>query len=184
VSRLPKDKPPVAIHHVTFLVSKDVTIKDAAEVVRKAGFEVVGFQDRSYTDWQEFFIHPKEAQGIVVQIAKSFEDTEYLLPKLKPNKPAALISGLHMKVRDKEHPLKLWKDLLGGEIDSESSNSNLLTFQWKRRDVKVIVHVDMTLKSAEEGPICVELSSSQKVNFGDLNFLFKQSEVTNPSAKL
>lgn len=40
-----------------------MTLKDAADKVRNAGIEVLGFDDRSYPDWQEFFLHPKEGQG-------------------------------------------------------------------------------------------------------------------------
>src|SRR3990172_7853072 len=55
------------VHHVTFKVA-DLAL--AAERARAHGYEVVGYDD-SCPGWRECFLHPKQAQGIVVQLAES-----------------------------------------------------------------------------------------------------------------
>lgn len=55
------------VHHVTFKVP------DLAEVCRRAeacGSDIVG-RDESDPSWKEAFLHPKQALGIVVQLAES-----------------------------------------------------------------------------------------------------------------
>jgi catechol 2,3-dioxygenase-like lactoylglutathione lyase family enzyme len=54
------------IHHVTFNVPDIVA---AAERVRRFGYEVVGYNDE-FAYWKELFLHPKQALGIVVQLAE------------------------------------------------------------------------------------------------------------------
>ena len=44
----------------------------ALDEVRQAGFEPIGI-DRSNPEWMEAFIHPKQATGVVVQLAESSE---------------------------------------------------------------------------------------------------------------
>ena len=57
-------------HHLTFKVPK---IEDALEQVRDAGYRPVGVNiDNPY--WREAFLHPREANGTVVQIAQSAID--------------------------------------------------------------------------------------------------------------
>jgi catechol 2,3-dioxygenase-like lactoylglutathione lyase family enzyme len=52
-------------HHVTFKV-RDLRIAVAA--ARRAGYEVVG---ESYTGgWQEAFVHPSSAHGLLIQLAQ------------------------------------------------------------------------------------------------------------------
>ncbi|MEA2003127.1 MAG: VOC family protein [Actinomycetota bacterium] len=54
------------IHHVTLKVT---SIEAAIECARGLGMEVVGV-DLSYESWKEAFIHPKSANGVLVQIAE------------------------------------------------------------------------------------------------------------------
>src|SRR5580765_2559353 len=55
------------VHHVTFKVPD---IAAAAERVRRFGYEAVGYNDES-PYWKELFLHPKQALGIVVQLAEA-----------------------------------------------------------------------------------------------------------------
>lgn len=55
------------LHHLTFKVA------DLAEAVRTAeglGFTVVGY-NASNTSWKEAFIHPRSANGVLIQLAES-----------------------------------------------------------------------------------------------------------------
>ncbi len=55
------------IHHVTFRVP---SLREACDRAEKHGYKIVGFDD-SHREWQEAFLHPKQALGIVVQIVES-----------------------------------------------------------------------------------------------------------------
>ena len=52
-------------HHITLKVTD---IKDAIRTAAELGLEVVGV-DLSNPKWQEAFIHPKSANGVLVQLA-------------------------------------------------------------------------------------------------------------------
>ena len=54
------------LHHLTFRVD-DITA--AAAAARGAGFEVVGFDDRD-AGWKELFLHPRTANGVLIQLAE------------------------------------------------------------------------------------------------------------------
>ena len=54
------------LHHLTFKVF------DIEEAVRRAtelGFVVTGFDD-SLDDWKEAFVHPRSANGVLIQLAE------------------------------------------------------------------------------------------------------------------
>lgn len=54
------------LHHLTFKV-KD--IKTAVARAESLGFTVVGVDD-SDPDWKEAFVHPKSANGVLIQLAE------------------------------------------------------------------------------------------------------------------
>lgn len=73
-------------HHLTFKVPD---LDAVLERVRTAGFEPVGV-DRSDPDWQEAFLHPREAHGTVVQLAQAhdhFETRAELLGHVRTHGP-------------------------------------------------------------------------------------------------
>ena len=55
------------LHHLTFKVND---LDAAIEAARAAGFDVVGLND-SVAGWKEAFIHPKSANGVLVQLAET-----------------------------------------------------------------------------------------------------------------
>ena len=59
------DGPGPGIHHVTFKVESLGLVCDRAEA---RGYQIVG-RNEAYPGWQEAFLHPKQALGIVVQFA-------------------------------------------------------------------------------------------------------------------
>jgi methylmalonyl-CoA/ethylmalonyl-CoA epimerase len=54
------------VHHLTFKITD---IEEAVARAERLGFEVVGV-DLSYEPWKEAFIHPKGANGVLIQIAE------------------------------------------------------------------------------------------------------------------
>jgi len=54
-------------HHLTFKVPD---LKLAVEQIRRSGYEPIGIDLRD-PEWMEAFIHPKEATGVVVQLAQA-----------------------------------------------------------------------------------------------------------------
>lgn len=54
------------VHHVTFRV-EDIAVASREAVAM--GFEVVGFDD-SDPDWKECFVHPRSANGVLIQLAQ------------------------------------------------------------------------------------------------------------------
>ena len=55
------------VHHVTFRVPD---LRAACARAEAAGYGIVGYND-SNPYWQEAFLHPRQAMGIVVQLAQS-----------------------------------------------------------------------------------------------------------------
>src|SRR3989442_12626720 len=55
------------VHHVTFLVP---SLAAACARAEAEGYEIVG-RDESDSGWMTAFLHPKQALGIVVQLAQS-----------------------------------------------------------------------------------------------------------------
>ena len=102
-------------HHITFKV-KD--IRDALTRVEAAGYTPINVNlDNEH--WKEAFIHPKDAPGVVVQLAQSSEGGDWGVPRPdgypEPGAaPATLVRIVHAVVT-LDVGLRLFRDLLGGE---------------------------------------------------------------------
>jgi methylmalonyl-CoA/ethylmalonyl-CoA epimerase len=100
-------------HHLTFKVPD---LEAALDVMRGRGYEPIGI-DLSSDEWKEAFIHPKQACGIVVQLAQASGEmpTEMGGPSVAPrvDQPAALVEVVHL-VADLAAGHELFADLLGG----------------------------------------------------------------------
>jgi hypothetical protein len=91
--------------------------------VRAAGFEPIGenFDDPA---WSEAFLHPRQAHGVVVQLAQV--GPEPLPPPPEPegfpdlpfDHPVASIGRVVHAVADLEGALTLFRDVLGGRVMS------------------------------------------------------------------
>src|SRR5215475_5251373 len=86
------------IHHVTFKVPSLDQVCARAEA---AGYGIVG-RDDSDPEWREAFLHPKQALGIVVQVAQpgppAGPESPPVLPPAAPASPAPrTVLGLRMR---------------------------------------------------------------------------------------
>ncbi len=128
------------IHHVTFKVPR---IEAAAERVAAFGYEVVGYRADN-PGWKELFVHPKQAQGIVVQLAESHPDLDvapwgpdWPFPGWNGSRPeAAELVGLRMAADDQAASLRQWRDLLQAEVQREG---DLLVFRWPGSPMRITV---------------------------------------------
>ena len=107
-------------HHLTFKVQD---IRAALDTVADAGISPVGV-DLSDEQWQEAFLHPKQALGVVVQLAQSgggdWGDPVRPadLPSPATDVPATLDHVTHV-VADLDQGAALFRDLLGGATLAE-----------------------------------------------------------------
>jgi methylmalonyl-CoA/ethylmalonyl-CoA epimerase len=150
------------IHHVTFKVPDIVA---AAERVRRFGYDVVGYNDDS-PYWKELFIHPKQALGIVVQLAEEHPLPEGMPawnagwdapPGPRPAEPPARVLGLRLTARSAEAARRQWGELLGGR---EYSERGLLVYEWADSPLRLAIRVDA---SRAEGPDAIELQCARRL---------------------
>jgi methylmalonyl-CoA/ethylmalonyl-CoA epimerase len=143
------------VHHVTLKVPD---IAAAAARVRRLGWEVVGYND-AFPYWKELFLHPKQALGIVVQLAE-----EHPLPEGQswgagfpppeappPADPPARIVGLRLTACTAAAARRQWGELLGGV---ERADGERLVFEWPDSPLALVVRVDA---ARPEGPEAIEV---------------------------
>jgi catechol 2,3-dioxygenase-like lactoylglutathione lyase family enzyme len=147
-------------HHVTFKVPD---IHAAIERARAHGHEVVGFDD-TWPSWIEAFLHPKRAQGIVVQLVEShpeldsgdFDPDAWPFPETPPDPPPPVtFAGLHLRARSAERARRQWCELLQAEC---TECHGRLLFRWPGSPLRIAVSID---PSRDEGPLAAEILSSR-----------------------
>jgi methylmalonyl-CoA/ethylmalonyl-CoA epimerase len=143
------------VHHVTFKVSSlDEMIARATGM----GFAIAS-QDRSDSHWQEAFLHPKQAQGIVIQLVEQhprpadFGDAA----GARPAKGAARVIGPRLAAQSAEAARRQWCELMGGD---ESRSGDALVFSWPDSPLTITVDVK---PGAEPGTQCIELSAARVI---------------------
>jgi catechol 2,3-dioxygenase-like lactoylglutathione lyase family enzyme len=137
-------------HHVTLYVRD---LDAACARARSRGYEIVG-HDASHAGWHEAFLHPKQAGGIVVQLAWSRPDEDGSLdprwpfpePRGTPPPPVRLVE-LALRARDEQAARRLWGELLGGAAERAPRG---LRFRWPGNPMAIAVAID---PHAEEGPL-------------------------------
>ena len=118
-------------HHFNFLVTD---IEDALARIMAIGIEPVGV-NLANPGWKEAFIHPRDAHGIVVQVAQqagpppaSAQPSE--LPE--PGPPSRLDLIEH-HVSDLDGAVRLFRDVLDGRLDVSDAGAAELTWPGGRR---------------------------------------------------
>lgn len=111
-------------HHLTFKVAD---LEAALARARSAGFEALSV-DLSGEHWKEAFLHPRQACGIVVQLAWAAGELEgpppQPLPSPRPSRPAELVHVAHA-VADLEAGLRLCRGLLDGRTTDAGAGGGL-----------------------------------------------------------
>lgn len=114
-------------HHLTFKVDDIVAAIGAAEA---AGYRPVGV-NLANDWWKEAFLHPKDAPGIVVQLAQSGGDGDWggdpapdWFPAPRVHEPATLVHVAHA-VADLDEGLRLFVGLLGAVRDGEGEGGGV-----------------------------------------------------------
>jgi methylmalonyl-CoA/ethylmalonyl-CoA epimerase len=102
-------------HHLTFKVTDIVA---AVTEVESAGYRPVSVNIDN-PGWREAFLHPKDAPGVVVQLAQSDESGDWGVP-LPDGYPAvdvapATLERVTHAVASLDDGLRLFRDLLAGE---------------------------------------------------------------------
>lgn len=143
------------IHHATFKVPG---LREACERAEAHGYKIAGYDD-SNPRWQEAFLHPKQALGIVVQLVASPLGSEPLRPGEVPSGPASAapavtVLGLRMSARSRERARVQWHAVLQGECVEGAGGE--LTFRWPGSPMRIVVEID---PAREEGPLAIELAS-------------------------
>ena len=141
------------IHHVTFKVS---SLAEAAARAEAQGYRLVG-RDESDPDWRVAYLHPKEAQGIVVQLAQpggSSGPRPWEVPPgpAAPPPPPVRVLGLRTRARSAERARTQWERALGGTVTQAEAGE--LVFRWPRSPMRIAVDV---VPDAEEGPTVIEI---------------------------
>jgi methylmalonyl-CoA/ethylmalonyl-CoA epimerase len=151
------------IHHVTFKVPN---LPAACERARDRGYEIVGYDD-SHPHWKEAFLHPKQALGIVVQLAEASGGG---LPRWQPPAgpdhppPPVRVLGLRMRARSRERADRQWHEVLGAEVAPEASAA--LVYRWPGSPMRIAVEID---PARDEGPIAIEVAGDRPLMRPEIN---------------
>jgi catechol 2,3-dioxygenase-like lactoylglutathione lyase family enzyme len=149
------------IHHVTFRVP---SLAAACGRARAHGYEIVSLDDTD-PHWKEAFLHPKQAQGIVVQLAESSGDgaPRGPLPPGPPDPPPPVtLVGLRLRARAREGARRLWEQVLGGTA-GEGAGGELI-YRWPDSPMRLAVEID---PAGAEGPVAIEIASDRAVALPD-----------------
>ena len=112
-------------HHLNFIVS-DISV--TLSRVRALGIEPVGVSLLS-ANWKEAFLHPRDAHGIVVQVAQQ----SGLPPELDPPAelgragPSSAFALIQHHVADVESATRLFEEALEGEVVSRHNGIRAAT---------------------------------------------------------
>jgi len=144
------------IHHVTFKVPDLDAVCTRAEA---HGFRVVG-RDESDPSWAEAFLHPKEALGIVVQLAESRVPEPprpaFPAPPGPADAPAPVtILGLRTRAHTLARADMLWRAVLAGRRSGA-------IYRWPGSAMRVAVGIDA---AADEGPLAIEYAATRTVDW-------------------
>ncbi len=142
------------IHHVTFTVDD---LRQACERARREGYEIVGYDD-SRPAWKEAFLHPRQALGIVVQLAQPDPLRErrwrWQPPAAPPDPPAPVtLVGLRLRAASAERARRQWRAALLGDESRERDGT--LIYRWPESPMRIVVEIDA---AGDEGPIAIEVA--------------------------
>ncbi len=116
-------------HHFTFKVPD---IHEMLDRVRSAGLEPARVNLESPV-WKEVFLHPKQAQGIVVQLAQALGDGDMFgedrLPPAREPGPVSLHRIVYL-VSDLDAAVSLFEALLDGNRVPDGADDDAVELTW------------------------------------------------------
>jgi methylmalonyl-CoA/ethylmalonyl-CoA epimerase len=149
------------IHHVTFRVP---SLFESCRRAEDLGYEIVGYDD-SNASWKQAFLHPRQALGIVVQLAETGpRGGEGSPPRFDPPPgppappPPVRLLGLRMRVRSTERARLLWERVLEGECLAQPEGT--LVCRWPGSPLCLVIEV---APGAVEGPLAIEFAAGRPV---------------------
>jgi methylmalonyl-CoA/ethylmalonyl-CoA epimerase len=152
------------VHHVTFKVPSLRATCDHAEAL---GYTIVGYHDAG-PQWKEAFLHPKEALGIVVQLAQMAGAPPRGHWRKPPPMPAAppppvRLVGLRLRAHDESRARRQWGELLAG---AETREGARLVFRWPGSPLRIAVDIDA---AGGDGPTWIEVAGGRgRAGLGDV----------------
>lgn len=106
-------------HHFNFIVPD---IVDSLERVQAVGIEPVQV-NLDNAQWKEAFLHPKNAFGIVVQIAQQASEPVTQAPDLPAPGPSTTFAVVEHHVDDLDAAVELFSDALNGQQVDDATQS-------------------------------------------------------------
>ena len=108
-------------HHFNFMVSD---IRATLARIRALGIEPVGVS-LDHPDWQEAFLHPRDAHGIVIQVAQQAGSPPPGAPpaELPEPGPATSFGLIEHHVSDLDRAVGLFRDVLDGQLEAASAGT-------------------------------------------------------------
>ena len=118
-------------HHFNFLVSD---IRATLARIRALGIEPVGVS-LDHPSWQEAFLHPRDAHGIVIQVAQQAGSPPAGTPpaELPERGPATSFGLIEHHVGDLAGATRLFRDALDGRLETAGDHAAELTWPGGRR---------------------------------------------------
>jgi methylmalonyl-CoA/ethylmalonyl-CoA epimerase len=132
-------------HHFNFLVTD---IEGALARIKAFGIEPVGV---SLADpgWREAFLHPRDAHGIVIQVAQQAGPPAPSAPprELPEPGPSARLDLIEHHVGDLDGAVRLFRDVLDGQLEAADAGTAELTWPGGKR-VKLVRQDGLPLAGA------------------------------------
>jgi len=117
-------------HHFNFLVPD---IEAALARIRAAGIDPVGVNVAN-PSWKEAFLHPRDAHGIVIQVAEQAGSPASAPPRELPAPgPATRLDLIEHHVGDLDGAVRLFRDVLDGRLEAADDVSAELTWPGGKR---------------------------------------------------
>ena len=118
-------------HHFNFLVTD---IEDALARIKAYGIEPVGV-NLANPGWREAFLHPRNAHGIVIQVAQQAgSPPPPAAPRELPEPgPPARFDLIEHHVSDLDGAVRLFRDVLDGRLEAADAGTAELTWPGGKR---------------------------------------------------
>jgi methylmalonyl-CoA/ethylmalonyl-CoA epimerase len=118
-------------HHFNFLVTD---IEDTLARIKASGTEPVGV-NLADPGWREAFLHPRNAHGIVIQVAQQGGSPLASAPprELPEPGPPTSLDLIEHHVSDLDGAVRLFRDVLDGRLEAAGAGTAELTWPGGRR---------------------------------------------------